>query len=93
MSSKDHRYYIIKPMLLAGKIQTFLDIFQYIPPSVVAIDLGKRGPRFSELMNALEGFTLKELLTLADLFELTRTEIFELVDNQLSTRIDDKSPD
>jgi hypothetical protein len=93
MRSEDARYLIIKPMLLDGKIQTFLDIFQFIPPSIVAKDLGKRGPRFTELMNGLEDFTLKEMLTLARLFKLTRAEMFQLVDNQLSTRKNDKNPD
>lgn len=92
MRSKDARYLIIKPMLLDGNIQTFLDIFQFIPPSIVASDLGKRGPRFTELMNGLEDFTLKELLTLARLFRLTRAEMFQLIDNQLSKRKNDKNP-
>ena len=93
MRSEDARYLIIKPMLLDGKIQTFLDIFKFIPPSTVAKDLGKRGPRFTELINGLEGFTLQELFRLARLFKLTRAEMFQLIDNQLSKRKNDKNPD
>jgi len=35
-------------MLNEGKIQSFPDIFKFIKKSVVAADLGKRGPRFTE---------------------------------------------
>jgi hypothetical protein len=93
MRSENARYLTIKPMLRDGKIQTFLDIFQFIPPSIVAKDLGKRGPRFTELINGLEDFTLKEILMLARLFKLTRAEMFQLIDHQLSKRKNDKNPD
>lgn len=93
MRSEDARYLIIKPMLQDGKIKTFLDIFTFIPPTIVAKDLGKRGPRFAELINSLEGFTLEELLLLARFFNLTRAEMFQLIDTQLSQRKNDKNPD
>jgi len=92
MRSEEARYSTIKHMLLAGKIKTFLDIFIYIPPTIVAKDLGKRGPRFTELINSLEDFTLKEILLLAQFFDLTRAEIFQLIDTQLSQRKNDKNP-
>jgi hypothetical protein len=92
MRSEEARYLTIKPMLHDGKIKTFLDIFIFIPPTIVAKDLGKRGPRFTELINNPEGFTLGEIFLLARFFNLTVTEIFQLIIDQLSQRKNDKNP-
>ena len=92
MRSENAGYTVIKPMLQNGEIKTFQDIFKYIPPTIVAKDLGKRGPRFAELINSLEDFTFKEIGILARFFNLTRAEIFQLIDNQLSQRKNDKNP-
>ena len=54
MREPDKRYDIIKPMLNEGKIQRFLDIFHYQKKTVVARDLGKRGPRFDYLIHRVE---------------------------------------
>ncbi|MBN9381222.1 MAG: hypothetical protein J0H74_10665 [Chitinophagaceae bacterium] len=86
MRPRDPRYEIIKPMLNEGKIQSFPDIFKFIKKSVVAADLGKRGPRFTELINRVEDFTVKELLIIARLCGLTEAEMFKLVEMELVKR-------
>jgi len=86
MRPRDPRYEIIKPMLNEGKIQSFPDIFKFIKKSVVAADLGKRGPRFTELINKVEDFTVKELLIIARLCGLTEGEMFKLVEMELVKR-------
>jgi len=86
MRPRDPRYEIIKPMLNEGKIQSFPDIFKFIKKSVVAADLGKRGPRFTELINRVEDFTVKELLIIARLCSLTEAEMFKLVEMELVKR-------
>lgn len=86
MRPRDPRYEIIKPMLNEGKIQSFPDIFKFIKKSVVAADLGKRGPRFTELINKVEDFTVKELLIIARLCSLTEAEMFKLVEMELAKR-------
>ena len=86
MRPRDPRYEIIKPMLNEGKIQSFPDIFKFIKKSVVAADLGKRGPRFTELINRVEDFTVKELLIIARLCSLTEAEMFKLMEMELVKR-------
>jgi len=82
MGNRDHRYDLIKPMFIGGKIKTFSDIFKFIPKTVVATDLGKKVDRFTDLMNRVEGFTLEELFMVAKFCELEETEMLLLVENQ-----------
>jgi hypothetical protein len=78
MTNRDHRYSLVKPMLDAGKIEVFNDIFKYIPKTKVATDLGKKVDRFNELMNNVEGFNLKDLFLIAKFCEMTEKEILDL---------------
>ena len=47
MIKRDSRYNVIKAMIADGNIVTFNDIFEYIPKTIVAIDLGKKVDRFN----------------------------------------------
>ena len=80
MEQRDSRYDLIKLRLLEGKIQSFLDIFLFIPKSVVAADLGKNIGRFTELMNRIEKFTLEEFLLIGGYCKLTVSETIKLVE-------------
>ena len=86
MLQPDKRYETIKPMLNEGKIQRFIDIFNYQKKTVVARDLGKRGPRFDYLIHRVEKFTVEELLIIARLCHLSFDEMMQLVRKQLETR-------
>jgi hypothetical protein len=80
MRQLDPRYNYIKLLLTDGKIQSFLDIFDHIPKTIVANDLGKNVARFTELMHRIEKFTLEELLQIGTYCKLTSTETLKLVD-------------
>jgi len=82
MSEKDKRYNFIKPMIGDGKIRSFNDIFDYIPKTVVATDLGKKVDRFNALMNKVEGFTLDELFKIARNCKIEEGKILELALNE-----------
>lgn len=86
MRTRDPRYRIIKPLLNEGQIHSFLDIFEYIPKSVVAADLGKKVDRFTELMNRIEKFTVEELLIIAGFCNLSVSEMFQLVETEYLKR-------
>lgn len=79
MIERDPRYATIQPMLELGKIQTFLDIFKFVPRTTVARDLGKKVARLSVRLKYLENFTLAELFVIGDLCGLSRTEILGLI--------------
>lgn len=82
MTNRDHRYGLVKPMVDAGKIEMFNDIFKFIPKTKVATDLGKKVDRFNELMNNVENFNLKDLFLIAKFCELDEDKMLELVMKQ-----------
>ena len=79
MIKRDHRYDLIKPMIESGKIESFNDIFKYIPKTVVAKDLGKKVDRFNALMSRVEQFMLEDLFIVAGFFEIDEDEMIRLV--------------
>lgn len=58
---KDPRYNLIRPKYKRGEIRQFSDIFQTLPRSLVAKDLGKEKGRFNELIDNPDEFTWSEL--------------------------------
>lgn len=79
---KDHRYNLIRPMIDSGDIVSFNDIFNYIPKTIVAKDLGKKVDRFSALMNKVEGFTIGELYTIAKFCNISESQIYQLIEKE-----------
>lgn len=86
MTRRDPRYATIQPMMMEGRIQTFLDIFKFVPRTVIARDLGKKVTRLSASLRHLENFTIGELFLIGDLCMLSRTEILQLVKREFSLR-------
>jgi len=82
MTNRDTRYDLITPMIDSGKIESFNDIFKYIPKTVVANDLGKKVDRFTALMNRVEKFTVEELFTIARFCSISESKILELMYNE-----------
>lgn len=82
MANRDDRYDLIKPMLSEGKINSFNDIFKYIPKTIVAKDLGKKVDRFTELMHNVEEFTVEELFTIANFCSLDEVQMLNLMLNE-----------
>ena len=69
-------------MIEGGHLTEFIQIFDYIPKSVVANDLGTNYNRLIRLIEHVEQFTLKELFTLSDFCNLENKLILDLVYNQ-----------
>lgn len=82
MGSRDKRYGHIKPMFKTGKIKSFNDIFQFIPKTIDATDLGKKVDRFSVLMKRIDRFTLEELFMVASFCSLNEKQMIKLVMNE-----------
>jgi|GEM_PF-586851 len=92
MMMRDQRYQSIKPLFLKNKIQTFRDIFNVVPRSVVASDLGKENDRFMELTGNMGEFTIQELALIGNFCSLTLSEMFTLVANEYPTPSITKNP-
>jgi hypothetical protein len=64
---KDPRYETIKGLLKAGAIEKFTDIFNWIPPTVVARDFSTNNNRMKKMVADPSLWQLQELYKLADL--------------------------
>jgi len=80
MIKRDERYEFVRPMLEIGKIKTFLDIFKFVPKTIVAADLGTKVDRLTKLMRRIDKFTLGDFLTIARYCDLSVHEILVLVE-------------
>lgn len=77
-SQKDKRYKHIRTMFDKGEITTFNHIFDHIPRTKVAKDIGKSKARIY-----LTRLTYTQAASIAKLTGLTLTEIFQLINAQL----------
>jgi len=75
----DPRYGLIRVMLDAGRLPSFMEIFRYIPKTVVANDMGIRLTAFNEMLRHPEKFTLTRILTFAHLFDIDEDSMLDLV--------------
>lgn len=82
MMAKDKRYSTCKKLISGGYIETFREIFDTVPKSVVAQDLGINGVRMNKLMANVDRFITKDLFKLATLIEVSELEVMKLICNQ-----------
>ncbi len=77
--AKDPRYKTLKVMLETGNVHTLEEVFNIVPKTVVAADLGINYTRFLARLKKPGGFTLDELLRLAVLSEIDNKTLISLV--------------
>ena len=80
--AKDKRYINLKNLFSGGHIKSLQDIFDAVPKSIVARDLGMNNIRFSRLIHNVDRFVLKDLYRLAEVIEVDETIILNLVHKQ-----------
>jgi hypothetical protein len=59
--AKHNGYDLVRPMFTSGKLKTFSEIFQLVPKTVVANDLGKEKRRFNELIKDPNDLSYQEI--------------------------------
>ena len=67
---------------MGNQIHTLNEVYDTVPKTVVARDLGFNSDRITKLFNNVELFYLKDLFKLADLVEVDEMDILKLVCNQ-----------
>ncbi|AXY76672.1 hypothetical protein D3H65_22930 [Paraflavitalea soli] len=82
MEIKDRRYLTVKRLIEAGHITVFKEIFDTIPPSRVAKDLGFNYLRLVKLTDQVDGWILKDVYELAKLIDVEGKVITDLIHNQ-----------
>ena len=80
--TKDKRYTTVKNLINSGFIKTFREIFDTIPKSIVYSDLGMNNARFKNLMFNVEEFVLNDIFRIAELIEVDREIMLNLVYKQ-----------
>ncbi len=77
--AKDRRYAVAKNLISTGYIKSFRHIFDIIPKSVIAKDLGMNNVRFTDLMSKVDKFLLKDIFLLASLLEVEESVLVDLI--------------
>jgi hypothetical protein len=75
---------ILRDRIGLGKVQLFTELFQIIPKTTIAGILHLNNDRMGSLVANPGGISLKLLMRIAQLFEITPTLLFELINNDLS---------
>lgn len=78
----DPRYAITKVLIKRGHTTSFKQIFDTIPKTIVAKDLGVNNIRFSRLIENPELINVKLLNRIAGLFDIEPGEMFEVVNRK-----------
>jgi hypothetical protein len=79
---KDPRYKVVKIMIETRHITEFKDIFNHVPKTIMAHDLGTNNNRMTRLITNVEQFTLAELYKISDLLDVDYKTIFTLAHQQ-----------
>ena len=82
MIKRDNRYNLIKLLHANGEIQILNDIFNYVPKTVVATDLGKKVTDFNVLLARPDNFELREIYRIGSLCGLSDQDAYLLVEAQ-----------
>ncbi|MES1249605.1 MAG: hypothetical protein ABUL46_02930 [Chitinophaga rupis] len=81
---KDKRYKTVKILIETGNVTTFADIFEHIPKTTVANDLGIHFNRMEKMKNDVNEIKVEDIFLFSSYFEIDAKVIFELIYNQRS---------
>ncbi len=82
MQTKDRRYATCRSLIKCGEITVFREIFDTIPKSIVALDLGKHNIAFTRLINNTQLLRLVDISKMASLLEIDDRVMLELIMKQ-----------
>lgn len=80
--AKDKRYNTVRNLILGGYLKTFNEIFDTLPKSIVAQDLGMNSTRINRVIDNNGRFFVDDLFALAALLDVPEIKVMELVCNQ-----------
>lgn len=81
----DTRYSTIKVLIESGHIKSFRQIFDFIPKTVVYRDLAVNFNRFSRAILDPSAFTIRELIALAEMFDVDAKKMIDMAYQQALT--------
>ena len=86
----EKRYGVIKSLYDDGLIQSLIEIFDYVPRTVVARDLHTKVARLNALLNDPKGFELGDLYKIGQLCGLSERQIYILSETHYLYREEEK---
>jgi plasmid maintenance system antidote protein VapI len=90
LMDRDQRYKTVKVMIETGNVTEFQHMFNHIPKSVVAHDLGTNNNRMTRLISRVEQFTLDELHRISKLVDIDFKIFLNLAATQMVNAMNEK---
>jgi hypothetical protein len=87
---KDHRYKTVKVMIETGHVTEFKQVFDHIPKSVVARDLGTNNNRMTRMITHVEQFNILEVFKISGLVDIDFRILLNLVATQFLNSMNEK---
>jgi hypothetical protein len=81
--AKDVRYKAVEKLIVTGVIVSLDDLFNYIPKSVVAVDLKLNYRTLVGKISYPYRFTIGEIIHLAHLIEVSEEVVFTIVSSDI----------
>lgn len=79
---KDKRHKTVKILIEGGHVSEFREIFDHIPKTTVAAELGIHFNRFNNFMEKVGAMGISDLFLLSGYFEIDPKVMFNLIENQ-----------
>lgn len=76
---KDRRYRTARHMHNKGYVKTFQDLFEFVPKTIVARDIGWNNQRFTKAIESPDDFHIRVAIRMANLFEMDNLEFIALL--------------
>lgn len=83
---KDKRHKTVKILIETGNVTTFADIFEHIPKTTVADDLGIHFNRMARMISNVNDIKVNDIFLFSGYFEIDAKVLFELIYNQKSIK-------
>ena len=83
---KDKRYKTVKILIETGNVTTFADIFEYVPKTTVADQLGIHFNRMTKMIDSVNEIKVNDVFLFSSYFEVDAKVIFELIYNQRTAK-------
>jgi hypothetical protein len=80
--TKDKRHKTVKILIETGNVLEFKDIFEHIPKTTVADELGIHFNRMARMISNVNEIKVNDIFLFSGYFEIDAKVLFELIYNQ-----------
>jgi hypothetical protein len=77
--TKDRRYNTVKNLIMGGYVKTLNEIFDTVPKTVVAKDMGTNLARLNKMIGDPQIYSFRDMVKLASLIEVDELAIMTLI--------------